>query len=318
MIETEIKSSVQEDSAKLVTLKSGDHGIDFDLVLETLRRDLVVLVQNLTAEQADSAMHRVAERLNLDKELNLHAGLAQFLGHRHNIGNYFMSVNQRNDYQFITPHSEGSSFVGMQLSAFYCYENTTDGGATILMNVDESSKAWTSLRERAVRGKVNRGLARHEIVRAKALYQVNLPADVPRADDEILQERPTVIPGLTLLDVLARPEKTYSVILDRKVNVYWDSIDSADLDSVAEFAGLLRESGLLREPPGYFELSQLDPDADRRLWHSGARYANIFKCKITRKLIPGDLIILNNMTWIHSASNWSPRSGTRRVVASFA
>jgi len=33
-----------------------------------------------------------------------------------------MSVNERNDYQFIPPHSEGNHLMNMQLAAFFCYE----------------------------------------------------------------------------------------------------------------------------------------------------------------------------------------------------
>ena len=310
---------VREDPTKLVMIERGDLDVDMGLVLASLRNDLVVLVQHLSPEQADDLMHKVAEKLGLSDALSLQAGMAGFHGHRHNISKYFMSVNKRTDYQFITPHSEGSSFVGMQLASFYCYENTTDGGETILMNVDDSSPAWHSVRERAMRGKLgNRSLARHEILRAKGLYQLNLPDDVLRDEDQILQEHETKIPGLTVVEVLAKPEPAYSAVLNRKVNVYWDSIDGADLDSVPEYARLLAQAGLLKEPPGGLELRQLDPEADRRIWHSGVRYAELFKCKITRKLEPGDLVIQNNMTWAHSASNWSPGSGTRKIAASFA
>lgn len=310
---------LREDPTKLVIIEHDDHGIEIDLVLESLRKDLVVLVQRLSPEQADKMMHEVAEKLGLNDALNLQAAMAGFHGHRHNISKYFMSVNKRTDYQFITPHSEGSSFVGMQLASFYCYENTTDGGETILMNVDDSSHAWRSVRERLMRGKLgSRPLARHEILRAKGLYQINLPDDMLRDDDQILEERETTIPGLTVVEVLAKPQPAFSAVLNRKVNVYWDSIDGADLDSVPEYARLLAHSGLLKEPPGGLELWQLDPEAERRIWHSGARYSELFKCKITRKLAPGDLVIQNNMTWAHSASNWSPGSGTRKIAASFA
>lgn len=310
---------LREDPTKLVIIEHDDHVIEIDLVLESLRKDLVVLVQRLSPEQADKMMHEVAEKLGLNDALNLQAAMAGFHGHRHNISKYFMSVNKRTDYQFITPHSEGSSFVGMQLASFYCYENTTDGGETILMNVDDSSHAWRSVRERLMRGKLgSRPLVRHEILRAKGLYQINLPDDVLRDDDQILQERETTIPGLTVVEVLAKPQPAFSAVLNRKVNVYWDSIDGADLDSVPEYARLLAHSGLLKEPPGGLELWQLDPEAERRIWHSGMRYSELFKCKITRKLAPGDLVIQNNMTWAHSASNWSPGSGTRKIAASFA
>lgn len=318
MTENANKSSVPEDPPRLVTLERGENGVNIDFIKESLQKDLVALVKDLSAEQADTVMHLVAEKFNLGEELYLQAGFAEFLGHRHNVGKYFMSVNKRNDYQFISPHCEGSSFAGMQIAAFYCYENTTDGGETILLNIDDSSKVWPSLRERKMRGKFNRVLERQEIVRAKALYQVNLPDDVLRNDDQILHERQTVIPGLTVLEVLAKPEKVFSKVLHRRLYGLWDTIELIDLDSAVEYLGLLRESGLLKEPPGGLELRQLDAAADQRIWHSGARYVEIFKCKITRKLTAGDLVIQNNITWAHSVNNWSPGSGTRKVVAAFA
>jgi len=265
-------------------------------------------------------MQAVAGKLGLGDALELQAGLAGFIGHRHNIGKYFMSVNERSDYQFVTPHSEGSSFVGMQLASFYCYENNTDGGDTILINVDDCGKGWSFIRERVVRGRLDKGkeLAKHEILRAKGLYQLNLPNDVLREDDQILEEHQTKISGLTVVEVLAKSSMTYSRILDRDVNVYWDSVDGSDFDSASQFEQMLREMGLLKEPPGGLELRQMDSDAERRIWHSGVSYCDLFKCKITRKLAPGDLVIQNNLSWTHAVSNWSPGSGERKIAASFA
>jgi len=57
-----------------------------------------------------------------------------------------MSVNERNDYQFIPPHSEGNHLMNMQLAAFFCYENSTDGGVTVLLNINETFNEWHKLR----------------------------------------------------------------------------------------------------------------------------------------------------------------------------
>jgi hypothetical protein len=311
--------SICEDLSKLVTIEYDNSKIDLDLVVESLRQDRVVLVQKVGAEQADSVIYEVAGSLGLRDALELQAGLAGFFGHRHNIGKHFMSVNARNAYQFVTPHSEGSSFTGMQLASFFCHENSTDGGETILMNVDDSGSGWQSVREQVKRGKLgSKLLAQHEIVRARGLYQLNLPADLLKCDDQVLREHETKISGLTVVDVLAKPVKTYSRVLDRNLNVFWSGVDSADFDSASEYVCMLRQSGLLKEPAGGLELRQLDSIADRRIWHSGVEYAQLFKCKITRKLAPGELIILNNLTWAHAANNWSPDSGERKVAASFA
>jgi len=319
MTEHEDGLGVPENLSRLMIVEHDGGEIKVDRLLRSLREDMVVLIRNVNAERADSVMYEVADRLQLSGSLKLQAGFAGFVGHRHTIGKYFMSVNKRDDYQFIPPHSEGSSFVGMQLASFFCYENNTDGGETILMNTDGSSSVWQSLKEKVRRGKIgSRPLARHEILRARGLYKLNLPADVIREDDQILEERTTEIPGLAIVDVLAKPQKTHSAILDRELYVYWDSVGSIDSDSAAQYELLLRQSGLLKEPNGGLQLHQMDNSADRRIWHSRVNYAHLFRCKITRKLEPGDLIIQNNLTWTHSASNWSPGSGTRKIAASFA
>jgi hypothetical protein len=230
-----------------------------------------------------------------------------------------MSVNGRDDYQFIPPHSEGGSFMGTQLASFYCYENTTDGGVSILLNVNGRGDAWSCFREQVRRGRVpSRPLAKHEMARVRGLYQLKLPEDLLREDDQILSEHESVIPNLTIIEALAKARTTYSSMLDLEVYVYWDTLGSIDRSSAPEYERLLRQCDLLKEPQGGIELQQLDNAAGRRIWTSHIPYSQIFRCKITRKLAPGDFIIMNNLTWCHSASNWTPGSGVRRIVASFA
>jgi hypothetical protein len=207
----------------------------------------------------------------------------------------------------------------MELASFFCHENSTDGGATILMNVSDSSKAWQMCREKVRRGRIEgRSLTQHELLRARGLYNLSLPGDALKEDDIVLREFKSEIPNLTIVDALSKPRKSYSRILDRELYVFWDTVSSIDLDAVPQFAKLLEKSGLLREPPGGLDLRRMDNCAGFRVWHSRVNYTNLFKCKVTHKLAPGDFIIQNNMTWCHSASNWSPGSGTRTIAACFA
>lgn len=317
MPDTRNAIGVPEDVGRLMIV---DHEVcGLELVEESLRKDMVVLVQGLDAGQADRVINDVAGRFDLSDALTLQARFAAFGGHRHNVGKYFMSVNDRNDYQFISPHSEGSSTIGMQLAAFFCYENSTDGGETLVMNVDDSSEAWFSLREMVTRVKQGpRHLTPREISKLKGMYRLQLPADALQRDDKVLRESPTSILDVALIDVLSKPVKIHSRILERDVFSYWDTVASIDFDSATEFEKLLRDCDLLKEPPGGLTSGQIDNAADRRIWRSGVGYAAIFKCRITRKLAPGDLIIQNNLTWTHAASNWSPGSGTRTIAAAFA
>jgi hypothetical protein len=264
----------------------------------------------------------MADMLGLADKLTLQAGFATARsrgGRRDNMGKYFMSVTERESYQFISPHSEGSSFIDMQLASFYCHENTTDGGDTIVMNVDESSESWESLREQVVRVRPGgRKLTPGERARARGLYKFDPSTATLQDDDHVVRERPSAIAGLTLVDVLARVPPTYSCILERSLRVFWDSVGNIDYDALHAYAALLRDTGSLREPPGGLALDRMDASAYARRWSSGVDYARFFTCKITLKLRPGDLLLQNNLTWTHSATNWSPGSGTRTVAAAFA
>lgn len=312
-------SSIPEDMSRLKVFDYDAQGIDIGPVTDSLQQDSPVLIKGVESQKADDIIHDVAERFSLSDALKLQAGFAAFRGHRHNIGKFFMSVNNREEYQFIPPHSEGTSSIGMQLASFYCYENSSDGGETIIMNVDDSSDIWQSLRELVKRVRIgSTQLTTRDISRARGMYQVQIPGDVVKDDDLVLGEQKTEIPGLTLISALAKPIRTRSRILGRDVYSYWDTTASIDFDSAEEYAKMLKSCGLLKEPPGGAELRQMDNAADRRIWRSGVAYARLFRCKITRKLAPGDLIIQNNLTWTHAASNWSPRSGTRNIAASFA
>jgi hypothetical protein len=207
----------------------------------------------------------------------------------------------------------------MQLAAFYCYENTTDGGETILIHVDGESPAWHSLRERVIRAQpMSRCLTADESARARALHGLRLPGDVVQHSDRVVADVPSTIPGLSLVEVLTTPIKTHSAILARDLYACWDSVGSVDHELALAYVALLRKWGLLKESHGGLEVPEMDTAAPRRVWRSGADYGRLFECRITYKLEPGDLIIQNNVTWTHSANNWTPGSGKRTVAAAFA
>src|SRR5580704_14241300 len=127
MMDAAHESDVYEDPERLRTLEFCGSHAPVDEVLRCLRQDCVVVITGVPEEQADVVVREVADRLGLRDRLELQAAFAEVRGHRRNIGQYFMSVNDRGDFQFIVPHSEGSSFADMQIAAFFCYENSTDG-----------------------------------------------------------------------------------------------------------------------------------------------------------------------------------------------
>ena len=310
-------SSMPEDQSRLFVLKPDNKENKIDAIIEALKNDQVILVQNLHQKEADALMYSVAEKFNLGGSLELQAAFAASLGHRENIGKYYMTVNKRDNYQFVSPHSEGSSFTNLQLASFFCEANTTDGGETILLNINPDCNVWGVLREQVKRGRSSRPMTATEIKQARALFRLNMPEDTLRANDEILVQK-DINEIFSFFDVLAKPQKTYSKILDKQCYAYWDSIESTDLDSVKEFAQLLRDNGLLKLPVNHFDDKKFDDSNDRRVRGFGNKYGQLFKCKITHKLAAGDFIILNNLTWCHSVSNWTPGSGVRKVAAAFA
>jgi hypothetical protein len=292
---------------------------NYSKVIAALREDTVVLIPNLSIDNADRMMVAVAEQLQLKKGLEMQAAYADFLGHRSKQSNYFMSVNVRKDYQFITQHSEGDRINNIQLAAFFCFENTTDGGETLLMQVDPMSTAWKQIREQATRiARGTRRLTAAEGVRAKALYRLDSPSDIVRQSDIVLEEWESDIAKLKFATVLAVPETCHSAILNRDVFVYWDTIGCIDHDALQSFGELLEQNTLLRRPPSGLPLEAMDKDYARRSWKSGMTYSNLFVSKLIYKMIPGDLLIQNNLTWTHGVANWTPTTGSRRVVAAFA
>lgn len=311
---------VAEDPAKLSQI-SYDSLFSHQLIAAALLQDQVVKVSGIEPGQADQLISQVARHFDLQSSLELQAGVADLFGHREKLSRYYMTVNKRRDYQCITPHAEGSSFQNIQLVSFYCYHNTTDGGYTVLMNVDEAAAVrWAALREVSLRGDLRgRELTAAEASEIRMRYQVDLPADKLQPQDQVLSRKASHMAGLDICDVLALPRPTYSKLLMREIYAYWSSISRFDSDSVRDFKALLRHQGLYITPPGDpAAVGYDDGFSDKKIWSSGLRYQQIFKNQLTLNLQPGDFIVMNNLTWAHGVSNWTPGSGQRLVAAAMA
>jgi hypothetical protein len=186
------------------------------------------------------------------------------------------------------------------------------------LNVNDLSNEWNTLRETSFKISSNdKLLSETEITALKMYYGINYPEDVLSKEDKVIKVIKEVN-GVSIVQVLSQPKKSYSKILQRQVNAYWDNISSIDFDSALEYMSLLKHCGLLVEPMFGLDIKKLDNSSDRKIWNSKVQYEELFKNKITIKLETGDLIIQNNLTWTHSASNWTPNSGRRKVVAAFA
>jgi len=305
------------DTEHAVVLRASE--ANFGRIAKVLTRDRVVLIQGASPAVADKLIAGIAAEFCLSEELEVQAGFAEIYGHRRNLGQYFMTVNERGDYNFIPPHSEGNSGMNMQLSSFYCHENTTDGGETILWGTSNDPDVWRGMKEFKYKVKTDRReLSRAEIATLKMTCEVKWPGDTVKSGDEVVYLVDTPVPGVNRYGVLQPARKSHSKILGQERFVCWDTVGNVDTDIAKEFVKALRQVGLFKGPLGIEDASILDCSLHRKVWSSGVRLPQIFNRAIIRRLRQGELVVMNNMTWAHSACGWTPGTGIRKVVAAFA
>jgi hypothetical protein len=313
--------SIKEDADRLQIVDAEAGVFDPQLLERWLKQDCVVLLRRVKQEHIDDIVAGIADRFDLRSGLELQASFAAIKNHRKNISRYYMSVNARKDYQCILPHCEGRSFTNLQLVSFFCYENTTDGGQTVLFNIDEASQVWGSLREQVKRGRSTRRLTEGEIARARMKYHLHLPEDHLQEGDRVLREHETDIAGLTIVDALVMPRKTHSKILGKELFAFWSSMKSTESNLYRDFVTLMRGWNIYIEPPPEVQLPRGDTADSNRAGSQHDRkmlYEQLFKSKLVLKLVPGDLVVMNNQSWTHAANNWSPGSGVRRIGVAIA
>lgn len=304
-------------SEHMVAFQASD--VKFEEIAKTLSEDKVVLIQGASPEDADRLISGIASEFGLSEELEIQAGFAAIHGHRKNVGKYFMTVNERGEYNFIPPHSEGNSGMNMQISSFYCFENTTDGGETILWGSRDEDAAWSGMKEFKYKIKTARSeISRTDKAILKMMCEVEWPRDMVNKEDEIVHLKDTPVDEVFRYGVLQPARKSHSKILGADRYVCWDTVGNVDRDIAKEFVKALQGAGLFKAPHGVDDWSSLDCSLHRKVWSSGARLPSIFDRVIVRKLRPRELVVMNNMTWAHSACGWTPCTGVRKLAAAFA
>jgi len=300
------------------TLKQGQRQV-VEGCVKALRDDKVCLIAGVDQIAADAIIAQVCDQLSLRQMLELQAEYAAIHGHRSKVSKYFMTVNRRKDFQLVTPHSEGGRNSNIQLSSFYCRQNTTDGGETILLKVNSEGGGWNLLKEYIYKiSEKERKLSATDAAIAKMRYQISLPEGSLSEDDMIIEEKPSPFGEISMYTVLCPVTKAYSSILNSETNVFWDNVSSIDNSSFSQFTDLLRGLGILKAGDLSRSNINMDTSSERRVWSSGMEYSTIFEIGLFGKLRAGDLIIQNNLTWTHGANNWTPGSGIREILAAFA
>lgn len=322
------KICIEDDICKLKSFSlDSDRKVDLVEINEALNQDFVVKVSGLEQQDSDRLMCDLANSLGLLDALKLQTSFASILGHRKNEGEYYSTVNQRDNYHYISAHSEGTSKSNIQLASMYCKENTTDGGLSILSKIKQDDMIWKKLGEYSI--KIQPGHkppTRFQIEQAKVFFKVDLLNDLLHADDKIIEE---VAPqqlkmlglnesGIKVYYVISKISKVHSTILNKDIYPYWDSVASHDISSGLGYHQLLEQNELIKRPSENTKISLLDNAAKRRVWDSGVSYLDIIESKLTLKLKAKEAIFFNNLSWTHSSTNWTPNSGNRNVFAAFA
>jgi len=319
---------LDEESCQLKSFEVNNRVDTFDLqeVVNALKQDCVVKVAGVEKKDADTFIRKVSSQFGLFENLEKQSLYASIYGHRQSKGQYYMTVNSREDYQYIPSHSEGTSKANIQLASLYCIENTTDGGYSILSKVTQDDSIWNQLGEYCI--KVQLGSQKpsvQQIEYVKSYFNVDLVKDILVPEDKVIEEIDLrALRGKGLIDnlelrcfhVISEIPKVRSKILDRDVFSYWDSVASYDLASGMGYHRLMQQCDLLRGDN--VDWRERDNASSRRIWDSGVNYSSIFDCKLKLKLKPKEIVIFNNLSWTHSATNWTLKSGNRLVLAAFA
>lgn len=322
------KIYIEDDMCKLKSFKlDSDRNVDLTGIYEALKQDCVVKVSGLEQPDADRLISDLANSLGLLDALKLQASFASILGHRKNEGQYYSTVNERENYHYISAHSEGTSKTNIQLASMYCKENTTDGGLSILSKIKQDDMIWKRLGEYSIKIKPgHKQPTKFQIEQAKVFFKVDLLNDILHDDDKIIEEAPPQQlqmlglneSGIKVYYVVSKISKAHSTILNKEIYPYWDSVASPDISSGLGYHQLLEQNELIKKPSENTNISLLDNAAKRRVWDSGVNYLEIIESKLTLKLQAKEAIFFNNLSWTHSSTNWTPNSGNRNVFASFA
>ncbi|MCF6442196.1 hypothetical protein L1077_22475 [Pseudoalteromonas luteoviolacea] len=286
-------------------------------IVDSLKQDKAILINDVSFKDANKLMLELAKIFNLQDSLELNSNFSSTLEYRQKVGKYFMTVNKRKDYQFVAPHSEGSSKLGIQLAAFYSVDNTTDGGETVLFKTNHSSDCIKGLKENLAKGKILKKLSSADLTKIKILSRLSFPEDALTDGDEVLSEK-EYKEGFVYCETLVKTRAVKSVILNKEVYPYFDSIERIDSDSPQEYLTFLKNVSLFKEPESDFDFSLIDDSHHNRIGSFGSKYNELFEGVLIKKLTKRQMLICNNLTWCHSVANWTPGSGVRKVVAAFA
>lgn len=294
-------------------------------IAETLEAGHCILIHEIDRAHAETVFRQVSRHFDLEDSFDLQMGIGvDNTPSRDSVSLSAVSVNHRSDFQLIQPHSEGNTTMPMEIFGLHCTCNSEHGGETVLGLVDQAAD-FSAL-----------------VAREKFLITPDAPAGSILADDllaahgSVRSVDTQVRPGDRVLETAADGtsvvvrdmpvEASPGLLLAKPAVTLWDNVTVHDRAFHRFMLGLMRDRGLLVEPEPelpwsdefYFHIEPKAPWGPIRDRTADIEYvSSLFKQLIVVKLLPDQMLLVNNRLWTHAANNWAP-SDTRILSAMYA
>lgn len=289
-------------------------------IIKLLELDQVIIVKKNTFDQAVRIFENICAYYDLEKSYKVQMQyVVRLLKDRVGKDDKAVTVNNRGPYQIIQPHCEGDSTSPLDLFALYCKKNAEHGGENIFSSIKQSADfSKLKAKEKVIIGKdlndLDRIRLRKHHLDAKKTARSILPEDRIVLKEEIGS---LVVRKVPL-------EATYSPILKKKIYSLWDNVTVHDKSFHQFQYNFLMELELLKEELGSNYSSYMHVEEDS-YWAPADTFSsspedlhNYFDASIVHKMEPGDLAIINNKSWAHSANNWLTGNWEREIFAMYA
>ena len=144
-----------------------------------------------------------------------------------------------------------------------------------MSKVKQDEYLWNRLGEYRIKVKLgHKAPTKYQVEQARAIYKVDLLEDVLLPEDKIIEEidlQKLSMMGLGSLDikafyVISKVPKVHSVILNKDIYVYWDSVSSHDVSAGKGYHQMLEQNRLLKKPNENTPAEELDNAMHRRVW----------------------------------------------------
>lgn len=293
--------------------------IELSDILSSLSENKLVLIRSNPFPKAGELFKRIVKHYELHQSYELQMQFAvHMMKDRKSVHNDAVTVNDRDAFQIIQPHSEGDTTSPLDLFALYCVKNSQTGGENILSYVDQSAcYSRVKAKEKIV---VGEHLTKKEISSlAEGHFNVSTVVDSCTDIVKILRENEKGLLGIR--KAMLKPMK--SVISGEDLFTLWDNITVHDHAFHEYQFELLKHLGILisNNSTEYNNYMHVESDSD---WapadtRSGSlqETSDLFAFHVVHKMQPNDLLILNNRAWTHSVNNWA-KGESRELLAMYA